>query len=75
MCAMQLEELGFKTCLQNLQAVWLSASDFVSVSFSLCVKWNHYANPVGLLWALRKKIYMKHLPYSWDLTNCDHYYN
>lgn len=55
MCASELEELGFNTCLQNLQAVWFWASDFISVSFSfLSVKWNNYVNFIDL-WAYMRK--------------------
>ena len=67
MCALELEKLEFKTCLQDLQAVWFGARDFNSVNLNfLYVKENKYTNFTRLLWTLHEKIYMKHLSYSWD---------
>lgn len=75
MCALESEELGFKTCLQHLQAVWFGASDVNSVNLSfLHVKQNKYTKLIGMVGALHEKIYRKHLSYSWDSVNFEHCY-
>lgn len=75
MHALELEESRFKTFLQNLQSMWSGGRHFTSESLNFfSVKWSNCANLIKLFWDLQEKIYTKHVAYSWDWINCDHYY-